>query len=1393
VATALLAAATVALGLVAPTATAASPSDPLFVFAPTPPSPPAPAVPPPTGFLNDPCGVAVDSSGRFYVSDYHHGRVDVYDQNAEFNDPGADGTTGYLGQLNQADPLAGPCEIALDTSDRLYVNDSHQAVLRFGALGAFGPGTTITGGAVDASHPTGVAVDPATGRAYVDQRTYIAVYEPSGAIVEEAGEPVRIGLGDLGDGYGAAVSAYPGTAGFVYVADAQSDTVKVYDPAGDPGSPVEEITGADTPTGKLTSLREASIAVDRATGEIYVTDDLQPADTESPAGLVDVFSPTGAYEGHLKYKIVLGEPSGLAVDNSSGVTQGRVYVTSGNTHLGAIYAYPPGAATTAEPLAGSIPPRPAGGNSLFPVLPIGGAVVGGGGLQIDCNGDACQILPTEPRDPPLTTLVSGLGNPRVHYRRYARHHSRKRLHHHRKRRHHHRHRPVQSAASEADTPGPEAASAAADRGSQAIAPPGTAAAPRGAALPAPSPGFGVEVRADGGAPAGLAGSHPYGLGLTFGQGPGSTGLRSLSFGLPTDLLADPAAAALCSAAAFAAPRSSPFEGSASGESCPASSQVGTVQIEGTGGLVRRFGLFQLEPPDGVAARFGAAPFGRPLIFDAALLEREEGSVQLELAAREIPQALSLPGLSLTLWGVPWDATRDGERGNCLNESEPSFPWAKCSVVGEPATSGPPLALLTLPTECGQPLAFTAQAESWSGAQQSAESLNRNDSDQPVLVEGCETLDFKPGIGGGLTTKVVSTSSGFALDLTAKDPGFIDPRARAEPRTRSAVVRLPAGVTLNPSLGAGLEGCTPGQLAAASAVQQGCPNASKIGDARLSLPFYKGTLKGAVYLAQPYDNPYSSLLAVYLIVKAADRGIFIEASGKLSPDPGDGTITARFDGLTQLPYAELKLELRSGQRAPLVSPPSCNPGQTRIELTPRQGGQPLSTEVDSPVEVGIGGASCPTGRPPFHPRASAGAVNSSANSYTPYFIHLSRSDDEQEITSYSLGLPAGITGKLAGIPFCSDAAIAAARANRGFAEAASSSCPAASRVGRTVTGYGVGPSLAYSEGKIYLAGPYRGAPLSLVTINPATVGPFDLGTVVIRSAFDLDPHTGQLQIDSRSSDPIPHIIDGVVLHIRDIRVFLDRSQFTHNPSSCEPSQLISTLTGSGASFEDSSDDPAVTVSASFQLLNCRSLGFRPKLGLRLRGSSRRGGFPQLRATFAARGAGDSNLRQIEVDLPHQLFLAQEHIRAVCTRAEFAAERCPADSVYGTAVAYTPLLDQPLRGNVYLRSSSGRLPDLVSDLHSGSIRIELDGSIGPTRKGGVRTSFDALPDAPIERFTLTMRGGRRSLFTNSVDICRRPPTASVRALGQNHVGAIFTTRLRGQCGHNHIRPTKQGADR
>jgi hypothetical protein len=918
-------------------------------------------------------------------------------------------------------------------------------------------------------------------------------------------------------------------------------------------------------------------------------------------------------------------------------------------------------------------------------------------------------------------------------------------------------------------------------------------------LPGPE-GFDARLIADGGQTATVAGSHPYQFSIAIGlnqaeESPDQPGvvfpagdLRDLRIDIPAGLIVNPNALPTCTQAEFRTPRSTPFEQSRSGENCPDDSQIGTVLLESSSGE-RTFGLFNLETPPGVVSQFGFSPYGSPIAFNAELAAQGDGVYALVLSAKNVPQSIDFHRLEMNLWGTPWAASHNGERGDCLNETEPTFPWAKCSV-GDPSLF-PPQAYLSLPPKCSGALTFSATATSWQQPTPvSATAVNRTTAGQPAEMQ-CQHLQFNPEVVGHLDNTKASSASGFVFRLNVAHDRLTDPAYTNPSPPRRAVVQLPDGTTLNPSVGSGLGTCAPAQLAAETALNgqgAGCPNDAKIGVLRVRSPLFDDVMNGAVYLAEPDDpataapgteNPFDSLIAIYLLAKAPQRGVMVKLAGKLVPNPVDGTLTATFDGLPQIPYTELEIAFRSGQRSFLITPPRCGYVPTQMEILPWGNALPYNALSYTLLKTGIGGGPCPSGTPPFAPGVTSGAVNSNVNAFTPYFVRISRQDQEQEITSFSLVLPKGVTGKLAGVARCSEAAIAAARTRRGFAEAANPSCPAASQVGRTLTGYGVGSALTYTEGKVYLAGPVNGAPLSLVTINPATIGPFDLGTIVIRSAFQIDPRTAQLRIDSSASDPIPHILDGVVLHLRDIRVYVDRPEFTHNPSSCEPSQLTSRVTGSGASFGNSGDDSVATPSSYFQLLNCRVLGFQPRLGVRLRGGTKRGDYPQLRVTFAARGPNDSNLKDIAVIIPRQQFLAQEHIRSICTRVQFAARACPADSVYGSAVAHTPMLDEPLRGKVYLRSSSGALPDLVADLYSGSVHIVLQGQIGPGKKGGIRAFFSELPDQPINRFVMTLFGGKRGLLVNSADICARPPVSNVKAIGQNNIGAVFTTKLRGQC--------------
>jgi DNA-binding beta-propeller fold protein YncE len=296
--------------------------------------------------LEGPCGLAVNSTEGILVSNYYHHSVDAIEG------------TKLKPLISNVDPPDGPCGLALDSTGRLYVNNYHRNIERYPPSGAaFGAPTII-----DSSHPTGVAVNPTTNNVYVNVRTHITVYDPSGAAMLDGPNPLKIGVGSLGDGYGLAVSGFPATLGRLYVLDHADETLKVYDPLIDKDDPVQTITG---PPGGFGSLRDSAVAVDRVTGEIYIADThTYPQYTERPETTIYVFDAVGTYKGRLKYNVIDGSPPGLAVDNSAGVSQGRVYVTSGNTVQASIYMYPPGSATSESvPASLSLALRPEGSGS----------------------------------------------------------------------------------------------------------------------------------------------------------------------------------------------------------------------------------------------------------------------------------------------------------------------------------------------------------------------------------------------------------------------------------------------------------------------------------------------------------------------------------------------------------------------------------------------------------------------------------------------------------------------------------------------------------------------------------------------------------------------------------------------------------------------------------------------------------------------------------------------------------------------------------------------------------------------------------------------------------------------------------------------------------------------
>ena len=658
---------------------------------------------------------------------------------------------------------------------------------------------------------------------------------------------------------------------------------------------------------------------------------------------------------------------------------------------------------------------------------------------------------------------------------------------------------------------------------------------------------------------------------------------------------------------------------------------------------------------------------------------------------------------------------------------------------------------------------------------------------------CATIPFDPSIGTDPNTAQTDSPSGAAVTVSLpeiRDPGKEGKQATSHVRT--AHVTLPAGMGLNPSAAGGLVACTDAQFGKGTRNPVACPAASKVGTVAVQTPpLPPDSLSGDVYVGQQLSRDPASgdAYRIFVHAESARYGISARLIGNVRANPVTGQLTTTLAENPQVPFTSFRVDFDDGARAALTSPPICGPHTTTTTQFPWSGNPPATASDGFTLTSAPAGGACAAtlAERPFDPGFSAATASSKAGAFSPLHVDIARADGNQELKGVNVVLPPGLTAKLAGVRYCPEAAIAAAGANGGLAEQAQSSCPDSSYVGSVAIATGTGPEPLNIAGKAFLSGPFNGAPLSLAVVTPATAGPFDLGSVVVRVALFVDPRTAQV---SAVSDPIPHVVGGALVGIRSIAVRIDRRGFSLNPTNCAPMAVNGALRGGGADPNNPAAFTAKPVSAPFQASDCEALGFKPKLYMRLFGGMRRAKNPKLRAVFMARG-GDANVGRAAVILPRTLFLDQASLAKVCTRPQYAAGACPKKSIYGYAVARTPLLDAPLRGPVFLRSSDNLLPDLVASLR-GQVNVELAGRID-TAKGRIRNTFDVVPDVPVSKFILTMRGGKKGLLVNSRHQCRKKRTRVIaRIKGQNGKKANQRPKLRVPCGKK-ARGGKKGTRR
>lgn len=868
-----------------------------------------------------------------------------------------------------------------------------------------------------------------------------------------------------------------------------------------------------------------------------------------------------------------------------------------------------------------------------------------------------------------------------------------------------------------------------------------------------------------------AGAHPFLLTVPFdfntdipdpvhkpGQPVEADTIRDLHVDLPPGFIGNPNAVSECTQAAFAT------------GACPRSSAVGRADLfvyPISGGeeeyLAPNTTVYNLAHPRGVITDLAFDVGGNPIHIKVSLDAANHYAITSEVP--QINETLPPYNQRLTLWGVPADSSHDdGEACGSVS----AISHIEGGVEPECHTDATPKPFLSLPSQCESANTFRLHHyDSWQHKGVFGPDI---DYTLPGLITECDKPRFEPEVEIEPTGKQANTPTG--LDVHVKVKQNENPNALATPPVKRFTVKLPEGMSFSPSFADGLSSCTLAQMQLGNNDPVECPDASRIGEVTLHTPLLPNSAEGSMYLAAQGDNPFGSTFALLLVLHdTEERGVLIKIPGRIDVDETTGQITTVFNDTPQFPFDDLTLKFRSGPRAPLVSPPTCGKQTIGVEVASyAQPQKPVDASNTYDVTEGPNGTPCPpdSAHRSFHPSFSGGTLNPVAGAYSPFLFRLSRSDDEQELSQVTTTLPEGLVAKIAGVPACPNESIASISSALGTGrhELEHPACPAASQIGSVSAGLGAGPGPNYFDGKVYLAGPYKGAPLSLAIVVPALAGPYDLGSTVVRAALYVDPDTTQVKA---VSDPFPTILHGVILRVRDVRLRVDRPNTTINPTSCAQKEVDGAISGTGGAI--------FQASSPFQVGSCAELPYKPKLSLNLFGGTHRGSHPKLKAT-ATFPTGGANTAFASVALPHSEFLDQSHIGTVCTRVQFAAEACPQASIYGTVSAKTPLLDEELKGNIYLRSSSHQLPDLVAAFRGGRISANLVGRVDSIN-GGIRNTFEFVPDVPVTQATFNFFGGSKGLLINSRDICKSPAKATAKFTGQNGDQLTLHPELKSAC--------------
>ncbi len=917
-------------------------------------------------------------------------------------------------------------------------------------------------------------------------------------------------------------------------------------------------------------------------------------------------------------------------------------------------------------------------------------------------------------------------------------------------------------------------------------------------------GYALAPEALGGTVDTRAGSHPFqlttqlDLNQTLESNPKSGPTQAapalpkdLGFNLPPGLIGDPRAVPSCPTVAFLAINETDTN------SCQPQSAIGVVVVtlnepNHFGDITRAVPLWNLEPASGEPARLGFEVLKVPVVLDTSV--RTGGDYGVTVSVNNTPQAAQILGSEVTIWGDPSDPSHDASRGwACLLGGV----YFNHEVPCEPPAHRAGTAFLTLPSSCTGQIASTVEGHSWPLKSLGSEpgqvfSLEGQATRYTFAngLQGCQQLPFSPAIDLESEAHAASTPTGLKVDVHLPQQSTLDANALAQADVRRSTVTLPEGVQLNPASANGLQACSEEQIGyegppAPDPLSQGapqplrfstapaeCPDASKVGAVHVRTPLLEHELKGAVYLATPAPagegarNPFGSLLALYVVAEDPFSGIRVKLAGEVQLNGQTGQITSTFADTPQVPFEDFELEFFGGPRASVATPPVCGGYSTAATFTPWSGMAPvqvLSDPEQFEISAGAGGAPCSSTQS-FTPALQAGSTALQAGAFTAFTLQITHPDGDQQLQGITLRLPTGDAAMLSSVTPCPEP------------QASTGQCGPESEIGQATASAGLGPDPYTETGRVYITGPYAGAPFGLSIVTPAVAGPFDLGLVVVRSTINVDPHTAAVTIAST----LPTIVQGigmppsgVPLQLQQITVNVDRPGFEFNPTSCEPKRIEGTLNGAQGATQ--------AISEPFQVANCQNLPFHPSFTAATKGHNSKANGAALTVKVGST-PGQANIGKAMVVLPSALPSRLTTIQKACVDHVFEVNpaSCPEGSLVGSATVHTPVLRSALTGPAYLVSHGGAaFPDLEFVLQGEGITLILDGQTA-IRKGVTSSTFNSVPDAPVSSFETVLPQGPHSALTTNLppkanySLCTTKLTMPTTLTGQN--GAVITQQTK-----------------